>query len=230
MRYTVETFLRELAGRRVHLWEDNQAVVQVLTHQTSRSPALMRQLRRLWWTLDMHQIHLRVSYIRSEANVWADQLSRERDLSDWRLNPKLFREVVALWGHPTVDRFASANNCQVPRYNSRWRDPLSEAVDAFSIPDEEWRRELNWANPPWELLPRPVQKLRYSGAACHVVAPFWPSAHWFTELLDMSSDWRVIPAHRALFLPGRLGSVAAVGAPGWSACVFRLRLREPRPQ
>ena len=76
----METFLEKLANRQVLLWEENQAVVQVLTNHTSRSPALMRQLRYLWFMLDMRNISLRPRYIRSEENIYADGLARERQI------------------------------------------------------------------------------------------------------------------------------------------------------
>ncbi len=37
----IESFLLEVKGRRLLLHEDNQSVVGVLTHLTSRSPAMM---------------------------------------------------------------------------------------------------------------------------------------------------------------------------------------------
>jgi hypothetical protein len=53
----------------------------------------MRELRKLWWIMDIHDIALRAKYIRSAANVWADRLSRERDATDWMFNPALFRAI-----------------------------------------------------------------------------------------------------------------------------------------
>lgn len=42
-----------LRGRRVLLiHEDHQSMIGVLTHLTSRSPALMNELRKLWFILD----------------------------------------------------------------------------------------------------------------------------------------------------------------------------------
>jgi hypothetical protein len=62
--------------------EDNQAVVAVLSHLTSRSPTMMDELRRLWELIDTNNISIRARYIRSAANVWADRLSRETDMDD----------------------------------------------------------------------------------------------------------------------------------------------------
>ncbi|KAK3233099.1 hypothetical protein CYMTET_56584 [Cymbomonas tetramitiformis] len=83
---TVQAFLQELEGKVVRLYCDNQAVVAMLSHFTSRNPDLMRRMRRLGLLLDLHDIELQARYIRSEANVWADNLSRCEDLDDWRLN------------------------------------------------------------------------------------------------------------------------------------------------
>ncbi|KAK3277816.1 hypothetical protein CYMTET_14201 [Cymbomonas tetramitiformis] len=79
---TMQAFLKELEGKVVRLYCDNQAVVAMLSHFTSRNPDLMRRMRRLWLLLDLHDIELQARYIRSEANVWADNLSRCEDLDD----------------------------------------------------------------------------------------------------------------------------------------------------
>ncbi|KAK3239700.1 hypothetical protein CYMTET_50386 [Cymbomonas tetramitiformis] len=67
---TVQAFLRELEGKVVRLYCDNQAVVAMLSHFTSRNPDLMRRMRRLWSFLDLHDIELAARYICSKANVW----------------------------------------------------------------------------------------------------------------------------------------------------------------
>ncbi|KAK3282239.1 hypothetical protein CYMTET_10012 [Cymbomonas tetramitiformis] len=74
---TVQSFLRELTGKVVRLYCDNQAVVAMLSHFTSRNPELMRRMRRLWILLDLNDIELQARYIRSETDEWADRLSRD---------------------------------------------------------------------------------------------------------------------------------------------------------
>lgn len=64
------------------LYKDNTAVAAALTNLTSRSPVLMEELRRLWHLLDVNDIRVRPPYIQSEADVWADRLSRELDCDD----------------------------------------------------------------------------------------------------------------------------------------------------
>lgn len=80
----VRSFLPWLKNREVLLREDNMAVVHMLVNYTSRNVPLMKLLRSLWWVLDTHNIELHAKYIRSAANIWADNLSRDLDLDDWK--------------------------------------------------------------------------------------------------------------------------------------------------
>jgi hypothetical protein len=48
VRLTVLSFLPLMRGRKVLMHDNNQAMVVVLSHLTSRSPAMMDELRKLW--------------------------------------------------------------------------------------------------------------------------------------------------------------------------------------
>jgi hypothetical protein len=123
--------------------EDNQAVVVVLSHLTSRSLAMMGELRKLWELIDTNNIIIRALYSIHGQQIWADKLSRETDMDDWQLNPRIFTYMDSLWGPHSIERFATQGNSQFPRYNSRWRDPTSEAVDCLHLPDNLWTAETN---------------------------------------------------------------------------------------
>eukprot|EP00873_Tetraselmis_striata_P044241 jgi/Tetstr1/464505/TSEL_009263.t1 len=216
VRLAVESFrLPHLAGRRVLLHEDNQGVCIVLAASLiSRSLEMMAELRKLWYLLDNNGVHIRARYIRSSANVWADGLNeptpRQRRLAT---GPVLFAEQEAIWGAHSVDRFASALNAMLPRYNAAWLDPGCEAVDSLHLSDAKWRRENNYCNPPpW---PDQVQKLRQSGAAATVVAPRWEGKVWHHALTEMAVAERVVLPRRDLFRPGRRAGRDVPGAPRW---------------
>ena len=51
---------------------------------------------------------------------------------DWSLNSKYFRFLDLKWGPHDVDRFACYYNAQLPRFNSRFWNPGTEATDAFT--------------------------------------------------------------------------------------------------
>ena len=143
------------------------------------------------------------------------------DRSDWQLAPRYFRRLDKLWGPHTVDRFAAEHNCQLPRYNARWRDGSAEAVDCLSLPDQSWRQESNWCNPPWELLSDLAAKIRQSGAGATVVAPYWPQQPWFPLLSDLASEIIKFPPCYDLFSPWRQPGHEGVGPAAWNVVVFR---------
>jgi hypothetical protein len=91
----------------------------------------MDKLRKLWELIDTNNINIRARYIRSAANVWAERMSRETKMDDWQLNLRIFTYVEPLWAPHSIDRFATQGNSQLSRYNSRWQDPTSEAVDCL---------------------------------------------------------------------------------------------------
>ncbi len=81
MRRAIQAFLPELKGRCLLLREDNQSVIGVLTHLTSKSPTMMCELKKLFPMIDTYDIKIRTQYIRSAANVWTDNLSHVTDNS-----------------------------------------------------------------------------------------------------------------------------------------------------
>ena len=88
----------------------------------------------------------------------------------------------------SVDLFATASNAVVPRYFSRYPEPSSEAVGAFTSPS--WNastcpacslchRETFFAFPPTHLLPDFIAKARADGARGLVLTPTAvTSDHW----------------------------------------------------
>ena len=52
---------------------------------------MMCELNKLFLLIDTYDIKIRTRFIRSAANVWADNLSRVTDISDCQLAPREFR-------------------------------------------------------------------------------------------------------------------------------------------
>jgi hypothetical protein len=90
--------------------EVNQSVVGVLTQLTSRSQAMISELRKLFLLTDEHDISIKTRYIRSVANVWAKRLIREIENSDGKLAARIFRYYDKRWGPHSIDRFAPFAN------------------------------------------------------------------------------------------------------------------------
>ena len=78
-------------------------------------------------------IKLEMEWIPRAHNQLADYLSRIQNFDDWKVDPNLLLFINLLWGLHTVDCFASASNCQLPRFFSRFWCPSTEAVDSFTV-------------------------------------------------------------------------------------------------
>jgi hypothetical protein len=88
--------------------------------------------------LDINNIHIRPRYITSAANTWADKLTCHLESDDWQLEPSVIHDMDTQFGPHTIDRFASALNSLLPRYNANWLDPSYEAVDSLHLADTHW--------------------------------------------------------------------------------------------
>ena len=226
VRLAVRTFLPYLSGRRVLLHEDNQAVVAVLTHLTSRSPAMMTELRKLWWILDSQEITIVPSYIRSAANIWADRLSRELDSGDWQLNPRIFRYLDHLWGPHSVDRFRLHGERDATALQLALAGPthggsrLPEALGCRLAA----RTEL--VQPPLGAVERPRRENSSDRAPRpRSSLPCGRTAPGFQALLERADDYIVYPPARDMFFPGRQGSRGGVGPSAWSVMAVHLPCR-----
>ena len=198
----------KLANARVRWFTDNQNVVRIL-QVGSRKPELHEVTLKVFSLATEHQIWLEPEWIPRELNEKADFLSRIVDVDDWYLNPEVFAWLDAIWGPHTVDRFADSKNCQLARFNRRFWNPGSEAVDTFTT---DWHRENNWWCPPVTLVPRVIRHAEVCQAVGTLVVPEWPAAP-FWPLLHPSADefaWFVVymqelPLSDSLFLPGLSG-------------------------
>ena len=217
VRLFIQAFLPECRRRRVLLFEDNQAVVFILTNMVTKSPQLMQELRRLWRLLDTEDIELRVLYIRSAENTIADFASRLAAPRDYVVSRWVFERVQEMWGTCTIDAFASAATSMLPRFWTAMPVQSSAGTDAFS---QQWAGERVWAHPPpslllelWQLLLLPEHT-----AEVLVCAPYWPSAVWFAPLLELCDEYVTYEA-------GSLERVAA-DAPArlseWPIIIFHI--------
>ena len=129
-------------------FSDNQNVVHII-QVGSRQEHLQAVALQIFLLAVRHHMHIEPEWIPRELNQQADYLSRIVDYDDWKLNPIVFADLDCLWGPYSVDRFADASNAQLPRFNSRYWNKDTEAVDAFTV---NWAGENNWVCPPVYLI------------------------------------------------------------------------------
>ena len=190
-------YFDKLHSSTVHIHTDNQVALFSLKRQGStQSPWCNKFTAKIMNFLENRNLHLIVSYIRSENNTEADQASRvyQHDL-EWSIPDDQFEKICQKWGSPEIDLFASRLNHRVPKYCS-WRpDPHAYAVDAFGIDWDEFN--LIYAFPPIRLLPRVLktwQDITEARQRGHkekhaiIVAPLWPAQPWFPVLQKLTRE------------------------------------------
>eukprot|EP00873_Tetraselmis_striata_P025277 jgi/Tetstr1/445541/TSEL_033315.t1 len=150
------------------------------------APALLRELE--WWagvptdsdgrfiykpveTVYMHVDNSNYGWVFNETTgfLLADRLNREIDYDYWVFNLRHCSHLDNIWGHPTIDRFATMENAWHPRYKSRWRAlPCSEATDGMRLSDDASSREHIWC-PSMGLFDDLVLKLHTAGVAATAI-------------------------------------------------------------
>ena len=103
-----------------------------VNHKGGPSPALSKLAMAICGEVIEIDVSIKCAHIAGVENQESDFWSRRADKHNWRLHPSLFSYLDRLWGPHTVDRFANCQNTQLPRFNSRYWEPLSEVVDALS--------------------------------------------------------------------------------------------------
>ena len=127
--------------------------------------------RELWEFCLRHQIRIRAIHRAGVDNVRADRLSREKyDPTGYRLHPEVFRQINRQFGPHTIDLMADRLNTQLPRFISRFPDPLSSGTDVFR---SNLAGENGFAHPPPALIARVASLVHRQRAEVTLVTPNW---------------------------------------------------------
>lgn len=197
----VKSFAPCIRGKTVQILSDNIACVANINNLGGPSGELSKLAQSLWALTYELNIKLTAKHLAGYLNVTADRLSRDMTSLEWKLHPKLFRYIDGLFGPHTIDRFASYRTTQLKRYNSRWWDPESEAVDAMA---QNWRGENNFINAPFKLLPQILDKIETEKATATIIAPAWKGQHWYNRLCRMTT-------HTPLLIPNNPHTMIRLG-------------------
>lgn len=134
VRLALQSFVKLLQPKHttLRLMMDSLVSVHVVNNGTSKSEAMMRELRLLHEWCQQDGVELRASHLPSAVNYAADRLSRSNDSTDWALSDWAFQRLERQHGPHTLDLFASSLNNKCGRYFSRTADPGTAGVDAMS--------------------------------------------------------------------------------------------------
>ena len=220
VRFCLLAFGAQLLGEEglLRLRVDSRVAMHVINGFSSRSPALMGELRKLHAVAKQYRVTLRASWLPSVANVSADALSRQSDRNDWRISDEAFAALQQRYGPYTVDRFATPLNARCPRFNTKTHAPGTEAVDAFSV---GWGGggENNWVYPPFNLAELVVDKIRADRATATVILPVWGAQQWWAPTVAAANEAFLLARTASLFTLGH--GRRPPKPPRWRVAVFR---------
>lgn len=175
----------------LHFRVDNMTAHAYLRRFGGRVPDLNEISESLLRAIIALDLYTSVSYVASADNE-ADAPSRSRRrMYDFSLSDAAFARIVATFGRPTFDLFATRLSAKCPRF-AAWRpDPAATTVDAFSF---NWSTEpLPYAFPPPRLIARVLSHARTCRCRLLLVHPTWPG-HMFAPVI------RAAPSSGALQL------------------------------
>lgn len=182
--FVLDSFRLKLSGKTV-LWHTDSKNCVSIVEKGSMSPLLQDIALNIFTICAKNAISLKVVWIRREANVLADELSRVIDYDDYGITREFFQFIDDLYGPHTVDRFATEYNNKILRYNSLFWTPSTEAVDAFSV---HWGSENNLIVPPIYLIPKALNHLLFCKGKGTLIAPYWPSSPFFPMIFGENAS------------------------------------------
>ena len=169
----------------ISIRSDNSTVVAYINHQGGPTSSDLCDLALVLWKFCIkRRIMIKAYHLGGALNCRADFLSR-RIPSDhsYFLSRYIFNKIKKLINFKLViDCFASRINTKLPSYISRYADPYSAAIDAFSLP---WKDNI-YLFPPVPIINKVLSKF-IADKVGHglIVCPFWPSQTWFPLVLDL---------------------------------------------
>ena len=168
----------------VKVFCDNSTAVTYINNLGGMVPSLHAVSKSIWEWCFAHHCVLEAFHIPGSSNLQADSLSRQYNRNlEWKLHPTVFKWISNSLFVPDIDLFASRLNFQTSVYVSWCPDPGAWAVDAFSFC---WREFKPYIFPPFSLLGRILTKLKVEEVPdALVIAPWWPTAHWYPPLLQL---------------------------------------------
>lgn len=185
--YGLKCFAKDLRDVNILLRIDNTTAIAYVNKMGGiQNEKLLNLGREIWSWCEERNIWIFASYINTRENTVADHESRVSfKETEWELSPHIFEVVQEKFGPFDVDLFASKANAKCKRYCSWKRDPDSSAVDAFTIP---WNNFYFYAFPPFSIILRVLHKIRNDKAEGTLIVPWWPTQSWFPLLIELAAS------------------------------------------
>jgi hypothetical protein len=114
------------------------------------------------------------------------------------LNPQIYQWACSQFQmRPQVDLFANFHNRQCRKFCS-WAPHPKALGNAFSL---QWGTlGPAWMNPPWEIIPQCLDKVKQDRAQVLACLPVWESAPWWRCLMSMVTEPPLVLRDQPLFV------------------------------
>ncbi|MFH1626145.1 MAG: reverse transcriptase domain-containing protein, partial [Pseudomonadota bacterium] len=146
-------------------------------------------------------------------------ISPEHTADCWKLHPDIFQMLVRRWWLPSVDRFASFENKQVPNFNSVIDEIGTGGIDAFS---QNWKCTWSYGNPPFKdaILTKVVEKIISERANFILITPNWMYKSWYKKAMRFSKDFLLLGRSDNLFFSKVKRYKESSGPPPFDVAAF----------
>jgi len=202
---SVKAFVESLKAQTVTWFTYNQNVVRIVS-SGSKTPALQELAMDIHRRCLLHAINIDMQWIPRDLNSAADDISKFIDYDDYMINDAVFNALDGLWSPHTCDRFACSYNAKIQCFNSRFYQPGSSGVNAFS---QDWSHHNNWLCPPAYLTCKVFKHMELCSAQGTLIVLLWKSAHFWPILCSdgfhwstFIHDWVILPNFPNLFIRG----------------------------
>ena len=206
IKFSIEAFGTRLSKQRVRWHIDSQNAVRII-QVGSRVRELQDLALSVFLSTAQRQIQLDLIWLPRRQNAQADFFSKVIDFEDYSVHDDVFKQLDHLWGPHSIDRFASSYNAKLSGFNSRFLQPGTEAVDAFT---QDWSSGNNWLVPSISLIGKLLSHMHESKAVGTLIVPMWKSSYFWPLLCSdgvhfnsFVADWLYLSARPDLFVKGR---------------------------
>ena len=184
---TLKTLTKDRTDSCLELFLDNTCAVTYINNMGGRISTLNTIVSDMWNWCKEKNLWVLAKHIPGAQNCIADFKSRVfSDRTEWSLCSTAFNNIVARWGTPEIDLFASRLNNKVDKYFSLEPDPNAVGTDAFVT---SWSNfQLCYAFPPFDIIGRVLSKIKHDKAHVLLVVPDWKTQYWFPMIRDIAVE------------------------------------------
>ena len=218
IHFSLTSFLPNIKFSRVNFLVDSQSVAKIINTGNMK-------LDLQWFTMSIFKVclflgmSLKDEWVPQTQNELTDEMSCQADTydtDDWGFTEEFFSFPNNHFGAFTLDAFANFYNTKCSKVYSLYMALNCSRINTFSF---DWKEENVLMVPAVTCIDRALIHLKICKSRGVLVAPKWPSAHYWPMLLNefsgFISDFLVVKANKVL--SHGLNKNSLLGAPLFNA-------------